>query len=279
MNDHLMAGKPGEEIKMDQLRPWIERHQMAVFILLAYLLSWAVAIPMQGGLIPHGPMMAAFAVLAIVSGRRGVASLWRQMTPGRAGWKWYLMAPGIFIAFHLITLAISLAMGTSVTNTAHLRSLPAYLGVIAPLIFLGGWWEEPGWTGYALKRFQERFEQFPLAASLATGLIRMFWHTPLLAYGKIPWYDFIFYSFAMQIVLTWLYNRSHGSVLVAMIGHLFSNIMFSTMYPLFSAGDQVQYWRLLVAVVGISMLCIIVATRGELGMRTERRPEPAVSGS
>jgi uncharacterized protein len=262
---------------MEKLRPIVKRYQVAIFVLLAYLISWAVIIPMQGALIPHGPMIAAFIILAIVAGRPGVSSLWQGMTRWRVGWQWHLLAPGIIIAIHLTTLGIILASGARITNTGHLQSLPAYLGVIAPLVLLGGWWEEPGWTGYALRRFQQRFTQAPLMAALATGLIRMVWHTPLLLYGKIPWYDYIFYSFALQFILTWLYNRSKGSVLIAMIGHLFSNIMFATMYPLVSAANQGQYWVLLVVVAWLFVLGILIATRGNLGFRIEGRPATALS--
>jgi hypothetical protein len=44
---------------------------MLIFILLSYLISWAFVIPAGGALISYGPMLAAFLVLAAVSGRRG----------------------------------------------------------------------------------------------------------------------------------------------------------------------------------------------------------------
>lgn len=57
---------------MYRLRHFTTRYQVAIFVLLTYLISWAVVIPAEGGLIPHGPTIAAFIVLAIVSGRRGL---------------------------------------------------------------------------------------------------------------------------------------------------------------------------------------------------------------
>jgi hypothetical protein len=44
------------------------RYQMALFVLLTLLISWAFVIPADGGLIPYGPMIAAFIVLAVVGG-------------------------------------------------------------------------------------------------------------------------------------------------------------------------------------------------------------------
>ena len=60
--------------------------------------------------------------------------------------------------------------------------------------------------GYAQHHFQARFIQSVLKATLIVGILRIIWHTPLLAYGTIPWYDYIFGTFALQIICTWLYN-------------------------------------------------------------------------
>jgi hypothetical protein len=63
---------------------------MALFVLLTLLISWAFVIPADGGLIPYGPMIAAFIVLAVVGGRRGVTGRWAQMIRWCVGWKWYV---------------------------------------------------------------------------------------------------------------------------------------------------------------------------------------------
>jgi hypothetical protein len=41
--------------------------------------------------------------------------------------------------------------------------------------------------GYAQRRYQERFIESVLKATLVVCIIRLIWHTPLLAYGTIPW--------------------------------------------------------------------------------------------
>ena len=58
------------------LRAFAVRHQMVLFVLLTYLISWSFVIPADGALIPYGPMIAAFIVLAVVASRRGVAGVW-----------------------------------------------------------------------------------------------------------------------------------------------------------------------------------------------------------
>jgi membrane protease YdiL (CAAX protease family) len=69
----------------------------------------------------------------------------------------------------------------------HVGSLPVYLiATVLPLLLLGGQWEEPGWMGYAQRRYQQRFVKSVLMATLVVGILRVIWHTPLLAYGTIP---------------------------------------------------------------------------------------------
>jgi hypothetical protein len=121
--------------------------------------------------------------------------------------------------------------------------------------------------GYAQRRYQDRFVRSVLTATLAVGLIRMIWHTPLLVYGTIPWYDYVFGTFALQIICAWLYNGAVGSVLIAMVGHLFSNVMTATVKPLFSPVYQGRYWLLVVAVECLIALGLLIATRGRLGLR------------
>jgi uncharacterized protein len=250
------------------LRGFAARHQMVLFVLLTYLISWSFVIPSNGGLISYGPMIAAFIVLAVVSGRDGVAGLWRQMIRWRVGWKWWLLASGIIIAIHLCALMINVASGAKIVNTAHVASLPRYLSAtVLPLVLLGGQWEEPGWMGYAQRRYQERLIGSALKATLFVGIIRIIWHTPLLAYGTIPWYDYIFGIFALQIIFTWLYNGAGASVLIAMIAHLFSNVMTATMKPLFSSAGQERYWVIMTAMEFLVALGLLIATRGRLGLK------------
>ena len=95
--------------------------------------------------------------------------------------------------------------------------------------------------------------------------------------STIPRYDYLFTTFALQIILTWLYNQANGSVLIAMICHLFSNLLFATMYPLFSGADQGRYWMLLVIAECVIAIGLVIATRGMLGLKTGRKPTPAFS--
>jgi hypothetical protein len=55
-------------------------------------------------------------------------------------------------------------------------------------------------------------------------------------------------------------------VLIAMIAHLFSNVMTATLKPLFSPADQQRYWLIMIAVESLVALGLLIATRGRLGL-------------
>jgi uncharacterized protein len=259
------------------LRAFAARHQMVLFVLLTLIISWSAVIPADGALIPYGPMIAAFVVLAVVAGRSGVAGLWKQMTRWRVGWKWWLLAAGALIVVHACAFMINIALGARTVNTAHLETLPV-LGVTLLLLLLtGGQWEEPGWMGYAQRRYQERFLGSALKATLVVGILRVIWHTPLLAYGTIPWYDLVFGIFALQIIFTWLYNGSGASVLMAMVAHLFSNVLTATVMPVFGPADQERYYMIMVAVELLIAIGLLIATRGRLGLKATNESAAASS--
>ena len=85
------------------------RYELALFVLLAFAISWAMYIPLalatlRSGdatasigsplnlLAPWGPAVAAIIVTILVMGRRGPGTLFRQLRVWRVGIWWYLIA-------------------------------------------------------------------------------------------------------------------------------------------------------------------------------------------
>lgn len=241
------------------------RHQLALFVIATLVLSWSFVPLSAADLLAQGPMLAAFLVLALVSGRPGVRELWQQMTRWRVGWGWYVVAPGLMVAMHVLALAVSGVLGLERADGAATPTLPALLSVWGLLLLAGGQWEEPGWLGYLARRLQELVTSAPVGVLLLAGLVRMVWHTPLVLSGAIPWYDFVFGTFALQTILLWLYYRTGGSILLPLICHLFSNLTWRTFMPLIAEPDQRSYWLVFVVVEVCVALGLVLATRGRLG--------------
>ena len=94
----------------------------------------------------------------------------------------------------------------------------AFLFVLATVASSVG--EEVGWRGYALPQLQRRFR--PLPATLVLGLLWWLWHLEFFIIDKLPLSQFPAYLIevvAVAMILTWLYNRSGGSVLLVVVFH------------------------------------------------------------
>jgi membrane protease YdiL (CAAX protease family) len=135
------------------------------------------------------------------------------------------------------------------------------------LVLFGGQWEELGWTGYALPRLRERFandSNGSLIAVLVLGVFRMLWHLPLFLYAKMDWFDIFIFTFAFQIIIAWVYDRSE-SVPVVMTLHFMSNILGAAMSGVFLGAGQVMYRALFMAVA--SLFAVMLAASSQFKKR------------
>jgi hypothetical protein len=240
---------------MNTSNDFLKRYAIWLFFPLAYLLSWwSVLVPQaNGGILPHGPALAALILIGLTEGRAGLSPWWKRITNWRVSWIWYLAAPALMVLFHISGASLNLLMGASLQSIEWSQ---VWQSVIL-LAFLGGQWEEPGWTAYALPKLQERFTGRPLLASTILSLLRATWHLPLVISGAIPWYDMLFFSFAIQFSISWLYNRT-GSALIAFLFHFTSNVMFVIMHQLFTGTDWTRHYILFIAVAFVSTALLIV---------------------
>lgn len=260
---------------MKPLNVFLMRYAILLFFPLAYLLSWwSVPIPQaNGAIIPQGPALAALILVALTEGRAGLSIWWKRITNWRVNWIWYLAAPAILIAFQLAAGSMNLLIGATLHSIEWSKLWPS----VIMLVFLGGQWEELGWTAYALPKLQERFADRPLLASAILGTLRAIWHLPLMFSGAIPWYDVLFLSFAFQLMISWLYNRTNGSALIVILFHFTSNILGVVTHQLFTGTDWTRHYILYIAVTFVLTALLIARPALRLGMRmnTEGRASQA----
>lgn len=156
----------------------------------------------------------------------GVRMLLSTYIKPRGAVGYYLLALVLVPALWLLGNFLSRAMGTVVPV---LRSPDAGLKTLglAILFFLynfiyGGLSEEPGWRGFALPRLQARLS--PLVSSLILGVFWAVWHAPWrfggieaasLSDTMAEWILIVF----VTIIITWLFNRTQGSLLVSALIH------------------------------------------------------------
>jgi uncharacterized protein len=245
----------------------VRRYPLIVFFVLAYVFSWWPWPLYAFGLSPSpiiafGPFLAAILVLALTTGKGGVVTLLRRMVRWRVRPVWYAVA---------LLLPVAISGGAALLNVVVLGASapsPAELGAwsgLVPTFFLlllvpgiGGAWEEPGWRGYALPKLQGGHSA--LLASLILGVVWAFWHLPLMVIGQIHLSDPVFIV-AWTVVLTWVFNNTNGSVLIAMLMHNIHNVIGGYFSAMFSGADWVRQGWLLVA-LWCAVAAIVVVVNG-----------------
>lgn len=169
-----------------------------------------------------GPLIAALALTAREGGRDGVRRLLRR------GLQWRIGLPAYAVIFGLPLVASALARGLDVLTGGTppdfmLGSPLALIPSFVVLLLLGGpVQEEFGWRGYALDRLQGRWG--PLVGSVFLGVVWTLWHAPFWFMegagmeGTAP-AVYTILTLGETFVITWLYNRSGGSLWAAILMH------------------------------------------------------------
>lgn len=148
----------------------------------------------------------------------------------------------------------------------------------------GPFFEEPGWRGFALPRLQAQLG--PLAGTLVLGALWGAWHLPQFL---LPgWADqngglhpssiavFLLTVLSVAIIMTWIFNHTQGSLLLAMAAHASVNtaqvMVVNRLFPQLASTEV----NALIG-FGITALVLILVTRGRLGYPSARTEEQAAS--
>lgn len=248
---------------------------LLVFFVLAYLISWAIWLPLYlpaFGLdslpvLPYhhalggfGPLLAAFITTAIFEKKEGALALLKSMIT----WKplGYIMV-ALFSPFVLNLLAAGISLAISgltpdFTKLGVSREFPDF----SLLTFFGynllffGFGEEVGWRGFVLPRLQSKYNA--LNAGLLLSVFWAIWHWPLFYYragyvgmdmaGIMGWFLSLLTG---SVLLSWLFNSSKGSILACAIFHATIDIAFTSD---FSDAQIVQYTGILITIWGIATI-------------------------
>jgi membrane protease YdiL (CAAX protease family) len=169
------------------------------------------------GLGGFGPLIAAVLVSRVYGGRAGVRALFRPLRIWRVSVWWYPVALGLFAAVYVAGMGVYALFAGKVAGP---WLYPPENGQQIVALFLFPLVEEPGWRGFALPRLEQRYGA--LKASLLLGAVWASWHTMMfvLQGATPPLFVLMMVNIvAGSVVFSWLYNRTRGSLLLAVVLH------------------------------------------------------------
>jgi uncharacterized protein len=186
----------------------------------------------------YGPVISAIVTTMYFGGLSAVMVLFKKI------FIWKFPAFNYLAAFLLPIIFL----GSGIALYALFIGSPGDIGEQAALVipltlwrslFAGPLGEELGWRGFLLPELQK--DNSAIKSSIIVGFIHCIWHLPLFwaPFGALPsGQPFSLFLVFMYLVLvicwsciqTWFVNNSKGSVLIAILFHLFINVGIVLMF-------------------------------------------------
>ena len=264
-------------------RSLLERHPVAIFLTLAFLISWVgvLAITLPTGIpgtreiinrlsgvvfLPMlaGPVVSALVVSALLGGGAATRALlgdllvWRAKPIDYAACLFLIPACALTVLFALS--AISPAFTPGVLDSGLLSVVLALGGG-----FLIGVIEEAGWTGFAVSRLVGRRALLPLAVSL--GALHGMWHLPVTVWAEGAEFGLVFVPYfiaawilaiiVMRILIVWVYERTESTFLAAAAHSSHTGWLF-LLWPTGTQPWQDVIWTTAFAILGLVVVLTLV---------------------
>ena len=170
-----------------------------------------------------GPGITAIAVVRYTTGQDGLHRWFRRSLQWRFGWRWLALSFCLPLVVMGLAAAMHIALGGTIAESPASRHVLLAVVNFGLVLLLGGpLGEEFGWRGYALPVLQKHYSW--RVASLILGVVWGAWHLPLFymtdaVQSYIPVGLFMASTVALSVLLAWLFNRTGGSVLPALVLH------------------------------------------------------------
>jgi uncharacterized protein len=250
---------------MKAIRTFTKSRPLLSFYALAFAITWGGLIMVVGG--PSeilgtpealdtrfglvllawlaGPSVASILMTGLVYGRAGLSEFRSRLLKWRVGARWYAVA---LLTAPLLSVAVLFALSLSspeylptILTTSDKVSL-LLLGIVGT--FVGGIFEELGWTGFATPTLLRRMRYGVLTTGLIVGVLWGVAHFPLyywqsadlsgvllpavVAANVLAWFP------PYRVLMVWVYDRSGESLLLAMLMHgsaTGSLVIFASLAP------------------------------------------------
>jgi membrane protease YdiL (CAAX protease family) len=271
----------------------IKGHPVLTFFALTFAIAWGgILIVLSPSGIPteqaHLEMLFAIAYLAmlaapsaagilltgLVDGRAGLRDFWSRLFKWRVGARWYavalLTAPLLLLA---VLYALSLNSPDFLPRLYVTDDKPFLLQFSIVVAILVGFFEELGWTGFAVPALRRRYGV--LCTGLIVGLFLGVWQFPAVFWvsggstGELPptiYFPAVLLTWlpTYRVLMVWVYDRT-ASTLVAILMHASLVAFWTMLTPLTIAGRAlVTYYLVFTAAMWVVIGVVAVVNSGQL---------------
>ena len=237
--------------------------------------------PILGLFVGYGFVAAALIASGLVDGKAGIIALLKRLLIWRVGWIWYAVALFGPAATYLLGIGIDVLLGGSIPDFSQpfiVRLVPPSFGIaLAGVVFLlfqvlvNG--EEFGWRGYAVPKLQVRHTS--LVASLIIGVVWALWHVPkYLTAGDPHDLSFVFFAVNMvanAVIYTWVFNKTRGSLLLAVLLHAGVNTGIVVLPIMPAVVGDTRPLIIAYIIQNIVAIVVVVVEGTNLGRKSESR--------
>ena len=278
----------GEDI-ISTIQAFIKRRPVMTYFALVFVISWGAGVLIVGpGAFPlswerferlgallyigilAGPSLAGILLTGLIDGRAGLRELLARLCRWRVGASWYALAllPALVITATILLLSLVSSDFRPALIESNDKSGIVMLVVGLSLMF--GFFEEIGWTGFAVPRLRSRHAV--MTTGLTVGLVWGAWHFPLFWEGNtfsaaLPLAILLARLFswlpAFRVLMVWIHDRT-GSLLVVMLMHATLVATQLILMPeALTGADLLTHIGVLPAVMWLLLAAVALANRGQ----------------
>lgn len=232
---------------------------VTLFLLVTFLISWSIIILYSLGqaelitfqlpkiflilFAQFGPLFSVLILVGLFQGKQSLKNLFKRTINFKVGLSWFLFVIFLYPIIFLFSFLINYLLGGDMPDFPNNSSWIMFVGnffvaLILGLIF-GGLSEEIGWRGFMLTKLQ-RFSN-PLIASIVIAFFWTVWHlepdflVELFTSGWNAFFEKALPIFGKRfletlpftVMMTLVYNRTNGNLLLMIIMHSASNAAVS----------------------------------------------------
>ncbi len=290
---------------MSTINSIIKRYPVWTYFILTFAFSWGAVLliiggpanllvaPDQVGIMQKvivaqalilGPFVSGLLMIAVVSGRAGYREFLSRLLTWRVSVRWYAVA--LLTGPFVMTTTLFVLSGTSPAFIPAILTASDKVSQLLGMIMvglMGGIFEEPGWTGFAIPRLRSRYSVF--ATGLIVGILWGAWHYITAVFGSgtasgefsvalflPPMFFYVGVLPAYRMLMVWVYDRTE-SLLLGMLMHFsLTGCVFFIFMPEGIAGGPLSIWYLaMTAVLWFLVAAVAMANGwrlGQQGLRT-----------